>query len=219
MAAEAAEQAAGSGSSSRSGNVFTRHYGPLPGWGWAALAGGAALVYFYWRQRKAATSTAATTAATTAAYGTTNTSTYDTEASLAALQSEIQQLQGAQATPAATAVTTAKTTAATTAKTTAATTGKTNWQSWNGGGSSGPTPSPVTVPKVTGLSTPSAIAKLASSGMRAGVNGSASSGKIISQTPGAGSLIHYGAAYWPQNQSPIVDLESSVGPYKGNVSV
>ena len=36
------------------GGFFQRKYGPLPGWGWALLAGGGALAYFWWRSRKAA---------------------------------------------------------------------------------------------------------------------------------------------------------------------
>lgn len=106
-------------------NIFSRKYGPLPGWGWALLAGGGALAFFWWRSRKAAEATTATSA--TAASGWAN--------AASALQREIDQLQGGATagstppivTPYSTGPTTTKptTTGTTTSKTTSTTTSKT----------------------------------------------------------------------------------------------
>jgi hypothetical protein len=115
------------------GGIFARKYGPLPGWGWALLAGGGALALFWWRSREAKSATAATTAATavsaTGATGWAN--------AAAALQQEIDSLQGQAATSTGstpTGGTTAKTTSST------ATTGSTT------------TPGPVTALTVTAKS-------------------------------------------------------------------
>lgn len=91
----------------KSDNFFTRKYGPLPGWGWSLLAGGAALAYFWWKHRQAqqAASTTAGTTGTSTAYSGTG---YAGE--LASIQSEIQQLQGELAS---TTTSTSKTTSTT----------------------------------------------------------------------------------------------------------
>jgi hypothetical protein len=112
------------------GGIFARKYGPLPGWGWAALAGGGALAFFWWRSRESKAATAATTSATavsgTGATGWAN--------AAAALQQEIDSLQGQAATS-----TTTTPTGGTTAKTTSST-------------STGTTPGPVTALTVTAKS-------------------------------------------------------------------
>ncbi len=42
------------------GSVWTRRYGPLPGWAWAGLGLGGALAYSVWSRNKAASKAAAT---------------------------------------------------------------------------------------------------------------------------------------------------------------
>jgi Fibronectin type III domain len=93
-------------------SLFSRKYGPLPGWGWALLAGGGALAFFWWRSRESKTTTA-TTASTTPATGTGWANAAN------ALQAEITALQGSSAT----SVTTTKT--STGSGTTTTKTGKT----------------------------------------------------------------------------------------------
>jgi cytoskeletal protein RodZ len=71
-------------------NVFQRKFGPLPGWGWAALAAVAAGGYLWWRNRQgaAAAATDTGTASDTAAVGD------DVQGQLSTIQTEIQDLQG-----------------------------------------------------------------------------------------------------------------------------
>lgn len=127
--ANATARSAGKPAPKGGGGIFARKYGPLPGWGWALLAGGGALAFFWWRQRENK-STAATTAATavsgTGATGWAN--------AASALQQEIDSLQGQGATS-----TTSTPTGGTTAKTTSTGTGTT-------------TPGPVTALTVTAKS-------------------------------------------------------------------
>ena len=47
----------------RSGNVFTRKIGPLPMWGWMAIAGLLAIFYYLYKKNQANQQTAASTAA------------------------------------------------------------------------------------------------------------------------------------------------------------
>jgi hypothetical protein len=91
----------------KGGSFFTKKYGPLPGWGWSLLAGGGALAYFWWKHRSAqqAAATTTSTGSSTAYSGT------GYAGSIAALQSEIQQLQGELSTTAKTTTTTKSTTA------------------------------------------------------------------------------------------------------------
>ena len=72
--------------------AFDKKYGPLPGWGWALLAGGAALAYFLYRKYQAAQAAAQ-------AQPTTVTGAVDYGPSIATIQSEIQQLQGQASKP------------------------------------------------------------------------------------------------------------------------
>jgi hypothetical protein len=73
------------------GNILQRKFGPLPGWGWAALAGVAALGWWYFknRQGQAAANTAAATD-TTGAVGD------DVQGELSTIQTEVQNLQGSE---------------------------------------------------------------------------------------------------------------------------
>jgi len=79
-------------SAGASGNVFQRKFGPLPGWGWAALAALAAGGYLWWRnhQANAASSSAATPDQTAADTGVND----DVAGQLSTIQTEIQGLQG-----------------------------------------------------------------------------------------------------------------------------
>ena len=119
---------------------FTKKYGPLPGWGWSLIAGGAALAYLWWRSReKAAASSAAVTAVTASSSGT------GYAGSIAALQQEIDALQGYSASTVSgsgggvtgtgggtTTTTTSKTTAGSTSKTTSGSTSKTTGTTTSG---------------------------------------------------------------------------------------
>jgi hypothetical protein len=78
------------------GNFLTRKYGPLPGWGWGALGALGAGGYYLWRKHQASTAPATTA---------TDTSTTDTAPDISAIQSEVQQLQGAASTGSAQDVT------------------------------------------------------------------------------------------------------------------
>jgi Domain of unknown function (DUF4214) len=49
------------------GNIFTRHYGPLPGWGWLAVVAGAGLVFYLYKQGQSASSTTSNVAGATPA--------------------------------------------------------------------------------------------------------------------------------------------------------
>ena len=96
-AAEGPTRTRPAASSGASGNVFTRKFGPLPGWGWAAVAGVAAIGYMWYRNRSgaaAAANAAATQPDTAAAVGD------DIQGQLATLQTEIQDLQGTESTEA-----------------------------------------------------------------------------------------------------------------------
>lgn len=108
-------------------SFFSKKYGPLPGWGWALLAAGGALAFFWWKERKGQQATATTASTAMTAY-----SGSGWEGAVSALQAEIQQLQGEGATSVA------STTAGTTSKTTSTT------------GTS--TPGPVTALTVTAKS-------------------------------------------------------------------
>jgi hypothetical protein len=82
--AQAASDAAPKGKGS---SILQRKYGPLPGWAWASIAGGGALVWFWWKRREAAKAVPATTGSATGT-GT------GYAGSLAGLQGEIGALQG-----------------------------------------------------------------------------------------------------------------------------
>ena len=74
-------------------SVFQRKFGPLPGWGWMALAGVAAAGYLWWRNKQGA---AAASAANTAATDTTGAVGSDVQGQLSTIQTEIQNLQGSE---------------------------------------------------------------------------------------------------------------------------
>ena len=75
------------------GNILQRKFGPLPGWGWAALAGVVAAGYLWYRNRQGASAAAAGAATDTAgAVGD------DVQGQLSTIQTEIQGLQGEEAT-------------------------------------------------------------------------------------------------------------------------
>lgn len=74
---------------SSSGNdFFSKKYGPLPGWGWAVLAGGVAVAYLLYRKYKAAQDAAAQQS--NQSY---TASGIDYGPQLATIQEEIQNLQ------------------------------------------------------------------------------------------------------------------------------
>lgn len=77
--------------SSEGGDVFSKKYGPLPGWGWTLLAAGAGVAYILYRKYKSAQA-----AATTASAQTYTPSGIDYGPQLATIQEEIQNLQGAE---------------------------------------------------------------------------------------------------------------------------
>lgn len=80
-------------SSAGAGNAFTKKYGPLPGWGWAALAAVAAVGVWWYRSHSGASAAqAAASQDTTAATGD------DIQGELATIQTEIQDLQGEEST-------------------------------------------------------------------------------------------------------------------------
>jgi hypothetical protein len=137
---------------------FQQKYGPLPGWGWAAVAAGGALVYFFWKSRKAATSAPGSTVTVTAATAATASTGY--AGSISALQNEVSALQGQlQPTP-GTAATTSKSTGPGTV-TTAQTTSKTA----NSTSTAAPTGT-VVVPNVVGMRANTAIGELTSQGFK-----------------------------------------------------
>src|SRR5215831_11020376 len=78
------------------GNILQRKFGPLPGWAWAGLAGAGALAWWYFRNRgkgagQSDTGTSDTLAATDeSAVGD------DIQGQLSTIQTEIQNLQGAE---------------------------------------------------------------------------------------------------------------------------
>ena len=74
-------------------NVFQRKFGPLPGWGWMALAGVAAAGYLWYRNRQGASAADAGAASdTSGAVGD------DVQGQLATIQTELQNLQGEEST-------------------------------------------------------------------------------------------------------------------------
>jgi hypothetical protein len=90
-APEASRRAPGApGKPPSGGTGFSKKLGPLPAWAWVLLAAAGGVGYIWYRNHKNAS--AASTAADTATSG--DTSGTDDAASIATLQSEIQQLQG-----------------------------------------------------------------------------------------------------------------------------
>lgn len=75
------------------GSGLTRKIGPLPVWGWVAAAAAVGVGFIWWRNHQANAATAATSDTASGV----DTST-DDAASIATLQSEIQQLQGDEST-------------------------------------------------------------------------------------------------------------------------
>jgi hypothetical protein len=76
------------------GNIFQRKFGPLPGWGWMALAGVAAAGYLWYRNKKGAS--AAQAAASTDSGAAADAVGSDIQGQLSTIQTEIEALQGAQ---------------------------------------------------------------------------------------------------------------------------
>jgi hypothetical protein len=165
--AKATQQQAGS-KTKGGGDFFSRKYGPLPGWGWALLAAGGALAFFWWRSRESKASTSSTTSTALTGSGWAGAAN--------ALQQEIDQLQGQGAT--STATTTAKTTSKTTTTTT-------------------PTATLVTVPNVVGMRTDkAAVPTIKAAGLKPHIGGGFSSTEVNyvnSQTPGAGTKVAKGS--------------------------
>lgn len=77
-----------------SGNIFQRKIGPLPGWGWMTLAAVAAGGYLWWRNRQGAN--AAQAAASTDASAADQAVGDDVQGQLSTVQTELQDLQGAE---------------------------------------------------------------------------------------------------------------------------
>jgi len=77
-----------------SGNIFQRKFGPLPGWGWAALAAVAAGGYLWYRNRQGAS--AAQAAASTDQSAATQAVGDDVQGQLSTIQTELQNLQGSE---------------------------------------------------------------------------------------------------------------------------
>lgn len=154
-------------------SIFSKKYGPLPGWAWTGLVALGALGFVVWRSHGKKAATPTTAAATVSQFGQ---STTGYGASIATLQGEVQQLQGALShTGSTTATTTVKPTTGT--KTTATTAPSTV----------GPQ---VVVPKVVGLRVTPAIAKITAAGFTYKLSSERnpiSEYEVNSQTPGAGS--------------------------------
>lgn len=117
-------------------DFFAKKYGPLPGWAWTAVAAGGAGLYIWYKDKHPSTSTSSssTTSATT--------SNFDYGPSIAAQQSEIQNLQGAVSglgTTSASSNTTASSTTGT-STTSTATQGPTQFSVAAGSQTSGATP-------------------------------------------------------------------------------
>ena len=83
------------------GTGFAKKIGPLPLWGWVTLAAAGGVGYLWWRRHHAAASSTASTATTTP----TSTDTGVNADAASVLQSEIEQLQGAQSVSATTTTT------------------------------------------------------------------------------------------------------------------
>jgi hypothetical protein len=162
----------------QNGSIFARKYGPLPGWGWALLAGGGAIAIFWWRKREASKNAGASTAYTAAATGTGWANAANS------LQDEISALQGQAATSKTSSSTAKTTTAKTTSTTSKPITGTT------------PNAGDVTVPKVEGLRANAAIAALKAKGLKyhgSPTRNPAHEYKVVSQTPAAGKKVAPGS--------------------------
>lgn len=160
------------------GSIFSKKYGPLPGWGWALLAAGGAFAVFWWRKREESKSTASATAYTAAATGTGWSNAANS------LQDEISALQGQAATSKTSSSTTKTTTSKTTSTTSKPITGTT------------PNKADVTVPKVEGLRANAAIAALKAKGLKyhgSPTRNPAHEYKVVSQTPAAGKKVAPGS--------------------------
>jgi hypothetical protein len=112
-------------------DFFAKKYGPLPGWGWTALAAGGAGLYVWYRDKHAASTGTSTATGTSSA-----TTGFDYAPSIAAQQSEIQALQQGQAA----SNTAATSSTGTTSSTTATTTAPSNYSVPAGSSQSGPVP-------------------------------------------------------------------------------
>jgi hypothetical protein len=106
--------------------LFSRKYGPLPGWAWATLAAGGALAWFWWRNRQSSQASDTSDTTDEADLGT---SQADSD-QLASLQDEIAALQGAVATQQTTGAGSTTGTTTPTGSTTPA--GNTKWVTANG---------------------------------------------------------------------------------------
>jgi len=93
-AAETPTRASRPPSGGASGNIFQRKFGPLPGWGWAALAAVAAGGYLWYRNRQGAS--AAQAAASTDQSAAAQAVGDDVQGELATVQTELQNLQGSE---------------------------------------------------------------------------------------------------------------------------
>jgi cytoskeletal protein RodZ len=82
-----------------SGNVLTRKVGPLPTWAWLAISIAGGVGFIWWRNHKAASSAAADSGDGASAEAAEGEAATDDAASVATLQSEIQQLQGDASKP------------------------------------------------------------------------------------------------------------------------
>ena len=86
---------AGSPPAAGASNIFQRKIGPLPGWGWMALAAVGAVGYLYWRNRQGAS---AAQAAASTPVDNSGAVTDDVTGQLSTIQTEIQGLQGVEST-------------------------------------------------------------------------------------------------------------------------
>jgi PASTA domain len=175
--ADATERASRPKGKQAGGSVFSRKYGPLPGWGWALLAAGGAIAIFWWRSREES-KTAPATAYTAAATGTGWANAANS------LQDEISSLQGQAATSKTSSSTTKTATSKTTSTTSKPITGTT------------PNAGDVTVPKVEGLRANAAIAALKAKGLKyhgSPTRNPAHEYKVVSQTPAAGKKVAPGS--------------------------
>jgi hypothetical protein len=93
MSEAATERPASAPNRAGGGNILQRKFGPLPGWGWAALAGVAAAGYLWYRNRQGGSAAADSASADSAATGAVGD---DVQGQLSTIQTEIQGLQGAE---------------------------------------------------------------------------------------------------------------------------